>query len=101
MSSVQRYEYFIFLTLSIVLVQTLAEILSEREMISHLMEKIIDEATRPWGVKVERVEIKVTFSARALEAGEVERFVSPSPHNLYHGFSTTHTHTHTPHTYYV
>ena len=59
MSSVQRYEYFISLTLSIVLVQTLAEILSEREMISHLMEKIIDEATRPWGVKVERVEIKV------------------------------------------
>ena len=59
MSSVQRYEYFTSLTLSIVLVQTLAEILSEREMISHLMEKIIDEATRPWGVKVERVEIKV------------------------------------------
>ena len=43
------------------LVQTLAEILSEREMISHLMEKIIDEATRPWGVKVERVEIKVIY----------------------------------------
>ena len=41
--------------------QTLAEILSEREMISHLMEKIIDEATRPWGVKGERVEIKVLF----------------------------------------
>ena len=39
----------------------MAEILSEREMISHLMEKIIDEATRPWGVKVERVEIKVWF----------------------------------------
>ena len=39
--------------------QTLAEILSEREMICHLMENILDEATRPWGVKVERVEIKV------------------------------------------
>ena len=41
--------------------QTLAEILSEREMIGHLMENILDEATRPWGVKVERVEIKVIF----------------------------------------
>ena len=40
--------------------QTLAEILSEREMIGHLMENILDEATRPWGVKVERVEIKVS-----------------------------------------
>jgi len=38
--------------------KTLAEILSEREMIGHLMENILDEATRPWGVKVERVEIK-------------------------------------------
>ena len=37
----------------------MAEILSEREMIGHLMENILDEATRPWGVKVERVEIKV------------------------------------------
>ena len=33
--------------------------MSEREMICHLMENILDEATRPWGVKVERVEIKV------------------------------------------
>jgi len=38
--------------------KTLAEILSEREMICHLMQAILDEATRPWGVKVERVEIK-------------------------------------------
>ena len=50
---------FLNVSLLTALVQTLAEILSEREMISHLMEKIIDEATRPWGVKVERVEIKV------------------------------------------
>ena len=40
----------------------MAEILSEREMIGHLMENILDEATRPWGVKVERVEIKVKQS---------------------------------------
>jgi len=38
--------------------KTLAEILSEREMMCHLMENILDEATRPWGVKVDRVEIK-------------------------------------------
>ena len=44
--------------------QTLAEILSEREMIGHLMENILDEATRPWGVKVERVEIKVGILER-------------------------------------
>ncbi|XP_059094328.1 band 7 protein CG42540-like isoform X1 [Tigriopus californicus] len=36
----------------------LAEILSERETISHVMEQTLDEATDPWGVKVERVEIK-------------------------------------------
>ncbi len=56
--------------------QTLAEILSEREMICHLMENILDEATRPWGVKVERVEIKVCT----------------------HTHTHTHTYTHTPHT---
>ena len=32
----------------------LAEILSERETISHVMETTLDEATDPWGVKVER-----------------------------------------------
>jgi erythrocyte band 7 integral membrane protein len=35
----------------------LAEILSERETISHVMETTLDEATDPWGVKVERVEM--------------------------------------------
>ena len=47
--------------------QTLAEILSEREMICHLMENILDEATRPWGVKVERVEIKVKTEMMSCE----------------------------------
>merc|ERR1719226_369038 len=38
--------------------KTLAEILSEREMIAHDMQSSLDDATDPWGVKVERVEIK-------------------------------------------
>ncbi len=35
----------------------LSQILSERELISHLMQSSLDEATDPWGVKVERVEM--------------------------------------------
>ncbi|XP_071038033.1 band 7 protein AGAP004871 [Parasteatoda tepidariorum] len=38
--------------------KSLSEILSEREHISHVMQASLDEATAPWGVKVERVEIK-------------------------------------------
>ena len=38
--------------------KNLSEILSERENISHTMQSILDEATDPWGVKVERVEVK-------------------------------------------
>ncbi|XP_054270525.1 band 7 protein AGAP004871-like isoform X2 [Macrosteles quadrilineatus] len=38
--------------------RNLSEILSERENISHTMQSSLDEATDPWGVKVERVEIK-------------------------------------------
>ncbi|KAI5736973.1 hypothetical protein M8J76_008936 [Diaphorina citri] len=38
--------------------RNLAEILSERESISHAMQANLDHATEPWGVKVERVEIK-------------------------------------------
>ncbi|XP_015795374.1 band 7 protein AGAP004871-like isoform X2 [Tetranychus urticae] len=38
--------------------KNLSEILSERESISHIMQSSLDEATDPWGVKVERVEIK-------------------------------------------
>nr|CDJ89985.1 Band 7 protein domain containing protein [Haemonchus contortus] len=38
--------------------KTLAEMLSDREAISHQMQTTLDEATEPWGVKVERVEVK-------------------------------------------
>jgi len=36
----------------------LAQVLSEREHIADYMQSTLDEATDPWGVKVERVEIK-------------------------------------------
>lgn len=38
--------------------KNLAEILSDREGISHYMQSHLDEDTDPWGIKVERVEIK-------------------------------------------
>ncbi|KAG7471184.1 hypothetical protein MATL_G00121780 [Megalops atlanticus] len=38
--------------------KNLAELLSDREGISHSMQAALDEATDPWGIKVERVEIK-------------------------------------------
>ena len=38
--------------------KTLGDILSERETIAHDMQVSLDEATEPWGVYVERVEVK-------------------------------------------
>lgn len=38
--------------------KTLSDILSERETIANAMQQVLDEGTDPWGVKVERVEIK-------------------------------------------
>ncbi|KAL4608597.1 erythrocyte band 7 integral membrane protein-like isoform X1 [Arapaima gigas] len=38
--------------------KNLAELLSDREGISHSMQAALDEATDSWGIKVERVEIK-------------------------------------------
>lgn len=37
---------------------TLAGLLSERDTIAHTMQSLLDEATDPWGIKVERVEVK-------------------------------------------
>ena len=37
---------------------TLGEILSQREALANQMRATLDEATDPWGVKVERVEVK-------------------------------------------
>ncbi|KAJ3660880.1 hypothetical protein Zmor_005309 [Zophobas morio] len=38
--------------------RNLSDVLSDRETISHVMQTSLDAATGPWGVKVERVEIK-------------------------------------------
>jgi len=38
--------------------KNLSELLSERESISNAMQTALDETTDPWGVKVERVELK-------------------------------------------
>ncbi|XP_034722933.1 stomatin (EPB72)-like 3a [Etheostoma cragini] len=38
--------------------KNLAELLSDREGMSHSMQESLDVATNPWGIKVERVEIK-------------------------------------------
>lgn len=38
--------------------KNMAELLSERECISEQMQSILDVSTDPWGIKVERVEIK-------------------------------------------
>lgn len=37
--------------------KNLGDILSERESIANMMQSTLDEATDPWGVKVERVEV--------------------------------------------
>ena len=42
--------------------KNLAEILSERETISQVMQSALDEATDPWGVKAERVEMWVAHA---------------------------------------
>ena len=38
--------------------KNLGDILSERESIAQEMHELLHEATEPWGVKVERVEVK-------------------------------------------
>ena len=38
--------------------KNLGDILSERELIAHEMQELLHEATVPWGVNIERVEVK-------------------------------------------
>jgi len=51
----------------------LGEILSQRESIAREMRETLDEATEPWGVKVERVEVKdVRVPAQLMRAMAAE-----------------------------
>ncbi|KAL3082048.1 hypothetical protein niasHT_038378 [Heterodera trifolii] len=55
--------------------KTLAEMLSDRDHISLKIQETLDEATYPWGVKVERVEIKdvrLPFQLQRAMAAEAE-----------------------------
>ena len=38
--------------------KNLGDILSEREIIANEMQELLEEGTDPWGVNVERVEVK-------------------------------------------
>ena len=50
--------------------KNLGDILSERESIAHELHELLYEATEPWGVQVERVEVN-RRSPLDLELGEV------------------------------
>jgi len=47
--------------------KSLAEILSQREEISAAMQSALDSATDPWGIKVERVEVKDVCLPKSLQ----------------------------------
>jgi len=47
--------------------RSLSEVLSDREAISNEMLSILDEATDPWGITVERVEVKDVILPQSLQ----------------------------------
>lgn len=47
--------------------RSLSEVLSDREAISSEMLNILDEATDPWGISVERVEVKDVILPQSLQ----------------------------------
>ena len=54
---ISYYKFSFFFFRNVLGTKCLDELLSEREQIAHYMETTLDEATDPWGVKVERVEV--------------------------------------------
>ncbi|XP_033630339.1 mechanosensory protein 2-like [Asterias rubens] len=47
--------------------KTLAEVLSQRDEVSGSLQTLLDDATDPWGIKVERVEIKDVSLPRQMQ----------------------------------
>src|SRR5207237_4643828 len=46
----------------------LSEMLEGRDKISHVLQKIIDERTEPWGINVNSVEVKDVLIPASLES---------------------------------
>ncbi|MCE1197602.1 MAG: slipin family protein [Marinilabiliales bacterium] len=52
------YQFAVTALRNIIGLHLLDEVLREREQINATLQKIVDEATEPWGVKIEMVEMK-------------------------------------------
>lgn len=52
------YQFSVTALRNIIGQHTLDEILHDREQINATLQKIVDSATRPWGIKIEMVEMK-------------------------------------------
>lgn len=52
------YQFSVTVLRNIIGQHQLDEVLKEREGINKLLQKLVDEATEPWGIKIEMVEMK-------------------------------------------
>ena len=57
LQSVSASTFFFSRCRNVLGTKNLGDILSDREQIANMMQSTLDEATDPWGVKVERVEV--------------------------------------------
>ena len=60
--------------------KNLGDILSERESIAHEMQTLLFEATEPWGVNVERVEVREKKMMRKFFNFEASSFEGDNDH---------------------
>ena len=54
--------------------KNLGDILSERESIAHELHELLFEATEPWGVQVERVEVMSYVDSMRLDDSDGDDF---------------------------